>query len=288
MATICTKEKTQRERWIHGRNAPSGAGLSILERLRLIDRNRTSLQRRLDLVNKKLTRRTPRRERLLYKCQIYDLHRQLTAVSTTRNALYAERDIIIAQFIYLPLCIANKFKTRNSSLDLDDLVGAGQVGLLLGAERYKPNPKASLLSYLYTSIKFRIAREAKQQRSRIIHIPNGAYIREGAEYAEAVTRAISTPISLQARNYNGLLITDVPTRETAQSILCSDDVVALEQYLDRLPERERQVLQWRYWEYRTLQEVGNELGVTRERVRQLEIQAVERLRKWMTPPEEAT
>jgi len=54
------------------------------------------------------------------------------------------------------------------------------------------------------------------------------------------------------------------------------------QLLDRLPEREGYILRLRYGlqdgRVHTLEEVGKEIGVTRERVRQLEAQALNRLR----------
>jgi RNA polymerase primary sigma factor len=52
--------------------------------------------------------------------------------------------------------------------------------------------------------------------------------------------------------------------------------------LDALPMREAQVLMLRYGfqdgKSHTLQEVGNKMGITRERVRQIESQAINRLR----------
>jgi RNA polymerase primary sigma factor len=53
--------------------------------------------------------------------------------------------------------------------------------------------------------------------------------------------------------------------------------------LDRLPAREAQILRLRYGlvdgRVYTLEEVGQTIGVTRERVRQLEAQALNRLRQ---------
>jgi RNA polymerase primary sigma factor len=57
----------------------------------------------------------------------------------------------------------------------------------------------------------------------------------------------------------------------------------LEQVLARLPDREAHILRLRYGledgETHTLEEVGKQIGVTRERVRQLEAQALNRLRR---------
>ncbi len=56
----------------------------------------------------------------------------------------------------------------------------------------------------------------------------------------------------------------------------------LESMLDQLPPREARILQLRYGlidgEILTLNEVGRKMGVTRERVRQIEAQALSRLR----------
>lgn len=52
--------------------------------------------------------------------------------------------------------------------------------------------------------------------------------------------------------------------------------------LEKLPERERRIIQLRYGlhdgHYRTLEEVGREFGITRERIRQIEARALRKLR----------
>ncbi len=56
----------------------------------------------------------------------------------------------------------------------------------------------------------------------------------------------------------------------------------LEEVLCKLPERERKIIQLRYGlndgKYRTLEEVGVEFGITRERIRQIEAVALRKLR----------
>jgi len=57
----------------------------------------------------------------------------------------------------------------------------------------------------------------------------------------------------------------------------------VEQWIEKLPDRERDVIQRRFGlhnqQSETLAEVGDALGVTRERVRQIQIQALKRLRQ---------
>lgn len=52
-----------------------------------------------------------------------------------------------------------------------------------------------------------------------------------------------------------------------------------------LTERQRKVLNMRYFEHKTLQEVSETFGVTRERVRQIEAQALRRIHEKYSEPE---
>ena len=64
------------------------------------------------------------------------------------------------------------------------------------------------------------------------------------------------------------------------------DLQALRETLasDVLTDRERKVLLGRYWDNRTLEEVGAAVGLTRERVRQIQMRALAKLREAMGCP----
>jgi len=66
-----------------------------------------------------------------------------------------------------------------------------------------------------------------------------------------------------------------------EEVLVSLTETMLHQALETIPEREREVLRLRYGlsneEPRSLEEIGRRLGLTRERVRQIESQALQRL-----------
>jgi RNA polymerase primary sigma factor len=56
----------------------------------------------------------------------------------------------------------------------------------------------------------------------------------------------------------------------------------LRQAIERLPDREKQVIKLRYGmdgdpDPKSLEQIGREMGITRERVRQIELQALQRL-----------
>ena len=74
---------------------------------------------------------------------------------------------------------------------------------------------------------------------------------------------------------------DVPDPE--ETILERQLEEALASILDKLPTMERQILEWHFGigggPARTLQEIGRALGYTRERVRQVELRALDRARR---------
>ncbi|MBI1279469.1 MAG: sigma-70 family RNA polymerase sigma factor [Anaerolineaceae bacterium] len=95
--------------------------------------------------------------------------------------------------------------------------------------------------------------------------------------------SLETPIDEEGDSTFGDFVEDVsspaPTEEVATHLLHEQ----LEKALGRLPIREAQILKLRYGledgRVYTLEEVGQTIGVTRERVRQLEAQALNRLRQ---------
>jgi len=95
--------------------------------------------------------------------------------------------------------------------------------------------------------------------------------------------SLETPIDEEGDSTFGDFVEDVnspaPAEEVATNLLHEQINIAL----DRLPIREAQILRLRYGLHNgrvyTLEEVGQEIGVTRERVRQLEAQALNRLRQ---------
>lgn len=56
----------------------------------------------------------------------------------------------------------------------------------------------------------------------------------------------------------------------------------IDHILNKLSEKERNVLRMRYWQEMTLEAIGKQLNVTRERVRQIEIRAIQRLKQYAT------
>ena len=94
--------------------------------------------------------------------------------------------------------------------------------------------------------------------------------------------SLETPVGTEENSYLGDFIEDDslpgPVDQASRQLLKEQ----MEEILDGLSERERKVLEMRFGledgTARTLEEVGQEFGVTRERIRQIEAKALRKLR----------
>jgi RNA polymerase primary sigma factor len=94
--------------------------------------------------------------------------------------------------------------------------------------------------------------------------------------------SLETPVGQEEDSQLGDFIED--SKVIAPSDAASNQLLRehVDQVLNQLTERERRVLQLRFGledgHSRTLEEVGREFGVTRERIRQIEVKALRKLR----------
>ena len=95
--------------------------------------------------------------------------------------------------------------------------------------------------------------------------------------------SLETPISDESETELGHLIEDVSAESPLAAATVADMKAQLEAVLDTLEARERRVIQLRYGlldgHQRALDEIAHRLGTSRETVRQMERQALNRLRQ---------
>jgi RNA polymerase primary sigma factor len=138
----------------------------------------------------------------------------------------------------------------------------------------------------------RLLRTSHQLTQELGRDPTVAELAEGLNVtihkAEQIIQAASAPISLETPNDDedesvlGDFIPDDNSPAPAELVTAQILREQLAEILSTLPPREVRILQFRYGlldgETYTLEEVGRKMGVTRERVRQIEAQALSRLR----------
>ena len=227
------------------------------------------------------------------------------------------RDHMIRSNLRLVVKIAKDFD--GMGLPLLDMINEGNIGLMRAVERFDPRKGAKLSTYaawwIKQAIKRALANQGKTIRLPVHLVDRVAKIRRtanrlheelgreatDAEIAEALDMTRERVTELIAASYRPASL-DAPMGDDAETQL--QDIVpdentqtAYEDYeaqtrldllrelVGQLDERELTIIRYRYGldggPERTLEEVGNRFGVTRERIRQIQGSALAKLRRMM-------
>ena len=180
---------------------------------------------------------------------------------------------------------------RNTHVGLDDLIAEGNLGLIEAAQRFDPSRGVRFVSYATWWIrKFMLRAVDRQAHQTSSPRPEAGADPEGAGSDESSPRARRQRIlsfdDFMQNSGDRQFIEFFASEEAADPedrILEHQLADALVSILPLLPEKERQILASHYGlgggPAKTLQAIGAEMGLTRERVRQLELRALERARR---------
>lgn len=101
--------------------------------------------------------------------------------------------------------------------------------------------------------------------------------------ASQTSLSLNDPVDEEGDSELGDLLEQTVLPDTDERILRESFLAALKDALAELPERERRVLELRFGleddQPKTLREIGEQLGLSRERVRQIESRALNKLRR---------
>lgn len=227
------------------------------------------------------------------------------------------RKRMIESNLRLVVKIARRYMNRG--LAFLDLIEEGNLGLIHAVEKYDPERGFRFSTYATWWIRQTIERGLMNQTRTIrlpIHVVKelNAYLRAARHFAqtqdheptpEEIARHLDKPLD-DVKRILGLneRVTSVDTpvsKDSEKSVLDGiadenngDPAVLLQDedlnkhleiWLKQLNEKQKRVVEGRFGlngsKMSTLEEVGNEIGVTRERVRQIQVEALAKLRDIM-------
>ena len=232
------------------------------------------------------------------------------------------REKMITANLRLVVKIAHDF--GNYGLPLLDLISEGNIGLMKAVERFDPNKGGKLSTYASWWIKQSIKRALANQSKTIrlpVHLVDkiGKIRRVAAQMAEELGHEPTTeelaeelglpvakvahlktvavrPASLDAKisadddTAFGDLVGDDRAEDPFEALRDKDLQDEVGDLLNVLDPRERKIISFRFGldggRERTLEEVGQKFGVTRERIRQLQNIALLKMRKALRKREE--
>ncbi len=239
---------------------------------------------------------------------------EITLARRIRRGDKKARELMITANLRLVVKIARDYE--GLGLPLLDLINEGNIGLMKGVQRFDPRKGAKLSTYASLWIKQAIRRALSNQSKTIrlpVHVIDkmthirraevklretldreptdeevadnlGIKARRIREYREASRAPVSldSPISTDDLTSISEHVADANAAAPFDQIVKHNDNELVQDVLASLDARESRILAMRFGldngRPKTLEEVGARLGVTRERIRQIQEQALQKMR----------
>jgi RNA polymerase primary sigma factor len=182
----------------------------------------------------------------------------------------------------LRFVVSHARRYRGCGVSMLDLIHEGNLGLIEAAKRFDPSRNVKFITYAVWWVR-QAMMHAMSDQARAFSIPPRLLATLGRQ---ALDVSLSDPIAPADRGGRPLELGDVLAHDhasVADELMHQSDLDGLVDALRELDGKERGVVRWRFGleddEPRTLQEIGDRLHLSRERIRQIELRAKSKLRQ---------
>lgn len=211
------------------------------------------------------------------------------------------RNRLVLQYAPLVKYVAGRLRTRMpESVDSDDLVSDGVLGLMDAIERFEPARGLSFQTFAVPRIRGAIIDGMRSmdfvprsvrdklravQRAQVVLEERLGRVPEDTEVAREVgipvqqLRDLSRQANSNHANLDDFDLADELSSAADQRVEQGDVNASLMRVVDQLAERDRVIIALYYFEGLTLAEIGQVLGVTESRVSQVHRRATTTLRE---------
>ena len=224
-------------------------------------------------------------------------------------ALGESRQVILEKYgPYVRSLAATVRKQFRATLDMEDLVAFGQIGLLEASERFDPKVGANFLTFAHYRIKGAIfdglrkmgVLKGSDSRSHSTAERANAYLGNLADRDQGSNRGPSVGDDVReiSSAVTGLAMVFATSLEGTEGLQVADEQLPADERLEleqlksrvraaiaRLPEKERKLLEGYYFNHKTLEEAGAEIGQSKSWASRLHARAVESLKKMLSEDE---
>jgi len=241
------------------------------------------------------------------KLKVLKSEETLELLRRTKKGDMAAREQLIAGNLRLVLSVIQKFDRRGENVD--DLFQVGCIGLIKAIDNFNvdldvkfstygvPMIVGEIRRYLRDNSAMRVSRSMRDTAYKVLQAKERFIaqnqrepsIEEIAQALDArredvvfALEAISDPVSLYEPVYtdsgDAVCVMDQvkDSKNTDERWL---EHIALQDAVDKLPEREKKILALRFFQGKTQMEVSAEVGISQAQVSRLEKNALEQIRK---------
>lgn len=211
-----------------------------------------------------------------------------------------KRNTIVENNLGLVHSCANKFRGRG--VDYDDLYQAGCLGLIKAADNFDPERGFNFSTYAVPVIlgeikrifrdggSLKVGRALKEKSRKVLSVKEEVTVELGREPSitelseklgiepteTAMLLNAALPVQSLTVGEDGENQLDIPVNSPENSV---SDLIALRQVLDSLDDKDRKMLQLRYFSELTQSETAKRLGMTQVQVSRREKMLLMQIRK---------